>query len=112
MAVNQTHSLLRMYLSSTDKEADNPIYENIVKMANENNIAGATVLKGVLGYKSKDSDNSLEINEQKEKFPIVIEIVDKNEKIISFYEKVKSKFDSMTKGCLITIESIDVLFYK
>ncbi len=112
MAANQSHSLLRIYLSSTDKDANYPIYEKIVEIANEHGVAGATVLRGVLGYKSRNEQSSLDISLQKEKYPIVIEIVDKNEKIISFYEKVKSKFDNMTRGCLITIESIDILLYK
>ncbi len=112
MTANQTHSLLRIYLSSTDKDANDPIYEKIVAIANEHGLAGATVLRGVLGYKAKDRQSSLNISLQKEKYPIVIEIMDKNEKVISFFEKIKSKFDKMTKGCLITIESIDVLFYK
>ena len=112
MSTNQNHSLLRIYMSSSDKDSENPIYESIVKMANENNIAGATVLRGVLGYKAKQTDGSLHLSELKEKFPIVIEIVDKNEKIITFYEKIKTKLDDMTKGCLITLENVDVLLYK
>ncbi len=112
MAANQSHSLLRIYLSSTDKDENYPIYEKIVEIANDYGVAGATVLKGVLGYKALKKQSSLDISSQKEKYPIVIEIVDKNEKVISFFEKIKTKFDRMTRGCLITIESIDILFYK
>lgn len=112
MAANQTHSLLRIYLSSSDNDANYPIYEKIVEIANEHGVAGATVLRGVLGYKSRNHHGTLDISLLKEKYPIVIEIVDKNEKVISFFEKIKPKFDKITRGCLITIESIDVLFYK
>ena len=112
MAAKQTKSLLRIYLSSSDQDSNQPLYETIVDKANENGLDGATVLKGVLGYKAKKAEEGVDISETKEKFPIVIEIVDNHDKLTSFFEKIKPKLEGMKKGCLITLESLDILLYK
>lgn len=115
MTQKKSQSLLRIYLSSLDKEEDNkPLYESIVESAHAEGVAGATVLKSVFGYSPNEKEIAGKLAEKKKSSPIVIEIVDNYEIIIAFFEKIKSKFDNTNtnRGCLITIEHLDVLFYK
>ena len=112
MENNSTASLLRIFISSTDKYKDGLLYENIVFKAKESGLAGATVIKSVLGYGASSVIHSYKFWEITEKLPIVVEIIDENEKILSFYEQIRPVLETMRYGCLATIEDIKIMLYK
>ena len=103
-----TGTRLRIYLSSTDKFEHQLLYEAIIVEAKRQGIAGATVFKGIMGYGQSSTINSQKFWEITEKLPIVIEIVDTQEKIIQFLRNTQSFFDKITKGFLITSESVTI----
>jgi len=112
METNSTALLMRIFISSTDKLKDGLLYEQIVFKAKEYGLAGATVLKGILGYGASSVILSSKFWEVSEKLPAVVEIIDKENKVLSFYETIKPILETMRYGCLVTTEKIDILLYK
>ena len=100
--------LIRIFISENDKHSGRPLYEAIVDKAFKMGLAGATVLRGVLGFGSHNKVHTAKILRLSEELPIIIEIVDDNEKIDRFV----SEIDPMINGGIITVEKIDVMFYK
>lgn len=109
---NSTALVLRIFISSTDKYKDRLLYEHIVFKAKEAGLTGATVLKGVLGYGASSVIHSYKFWEVTEKLPTVIEIIDKEEKILAFYETIKHVLETMRYGCLVTTEKTSIIMYK
>jgi PII-like signaling protein len=103
---------LRIYVSSTDKFEHKPLYEVIVYSARTEGLTGATVLKGIMGYGSSSEIYSNKLWEITDKIPLVVEIIDKPEKIDSFIEFIKPFFDKSGKGHLITVEETIVILHK
>jgi uncharacterized protein len=112
MKATKEASLLRIFLSSTDKYEHKPLYEIIVFAAKEHNMAGATVLRGVMGYGASSGITNSKFWELTEKIPMVIEIIDSTEKIEKFYEVIKSYFEKVRYGCVITIEKTNIVYQK
>ena len=112
MKATKEASLLRIFLSSTDKYEHKPLYEVIVFAAKENHMAGATVLRGVMGYGASSGITNSKFWEIKEKIPMVIEVIDSTEKIKKFYEVIKSYFEKVRYGCVITIEKTNIVYQK
>ena len=112
MHTNKKAKRLRIYASSTDKIANQPLYESIVFSAKKNGLAGATVLRGVMGYGASSAIHSSKFWELTEKLPVIIEIIDEEKKINTFFEQIKPQLDKMTKGCLVTLEEVEVGLYK
>jgi PII-like signaling protein len=104
--------LLRIFISNTDKFKHAPLYEMVVFAAQRYGLAGATVIKGTMGYGSSNVIRSVKFWEITEKLPIVIEIVDEAEKIEKFTEKILPWFDKLRYGCLITVEDVKVILFK
>lgn len=112
MVIKGEAKLLRIFISSTDKLNHEPLYQAIVFKAKEQGIAGATVLKGIMGYglsSSIYSPTSWEINE---KVPLVVEILDETEKIEKFTDLILPLFESLNKGCMITLENANIILHK
>jgi PII-like signaling protein len=103
---------LRIYISSTDKFRQSPLYEVIVYAARRYGIAGATVIKGIMGYGSSSEIYSSKLWEISEKLPLVVEIIDESQKIDTFFESIKPYFDKIGKGHIITIDETTVLMHK
>ncbi len=112
MDLKKESKLLRIFMSNTDKFGNEPLYEFIVYEAKKNGMAGATVLKGVMGFGGSSKVNSLKFWEISEKLPVVIEIIDDAEKIERFFKTIKPHFDKIEKGFMITIEKVNVVLYK
>jgi uncharacterized protein len=112
MEIKGEARLLRVYVSSTDKFRHMPLYEVVVLAAKRYGLAGATVFKGIMGFGSSSVISSMKFWEITEKLPVVIEIVDESDKIEKFFETIKPYFEKMPKGCLVTMEKIDVMLYK
>jgi uncharacterized protein len=104
--------LLRIFISSTDKFKHQPVYELIVFMAKQQGLAGATVLKGVMGYGASSAVYSPTNWEITEKVPMVVEIVDESEKIEKFTETILPLFEDLNKGCMITVEKANIILHK
>jgi len=104
--------LLRIFISNTDKLKHSPLYEVIVFAAKRYGLAGATVIKGTMGFGSSNVIRSVKFWEITEKLPIIIEIVDDASKIDDFTKKILPWFDKLRYGCLITVEDVKVVLYK
>jgi len=103
---------LRIYVSSTDKFKHTLLYETLVYAARRYGLAGATVLKGVMGFGSSSIVRSTRFWEITEKLPVVVEIVDEADKIEHFTQKILPWFDKISTGCLITSEKADIVLFK
>ena len=112
MKINSPAGLLRIFVSSTDRNKQDLLSESIVLAAKNEGISGATVLKGILGYGASSVIHSYKFWEITDKLPIVIEIIDNEDKIRNFYEKIRPQLESMRYGCLVTFEKTEVLMFK
>ena len=112
MENNSNALLMRIYISSTDKHKDGLLYEQIVFKAKEYGIAGATVMKGILGYGASSVIHSSKFWEVTEKVPTVIEIIDEEVKVFAFYESIKPILETMRYGCLVVAEKTKIMMYK
>jgi PII-like signaling protein len=103
---------LRIYLSSTDKYDHRQLYEVIVYEARKAGIAGATVLKGIMGFGASSEVSTTKLWEITEKMPLVVEIIDEAHKLDSFYEYISTYLDKAGKGHIITIEETTIVIHK
>lgn len=104
--------ILRIYISSSDQFNQSPLYEHIVFQAKKEGIAGATVLKGIMGYGASSIIHSYKFWEITDKVPTVIELVDDINKIRDFYGLIKDTLEKMRYGCLVTLQETIILQYK
>ena len=100
--------LLRIFIGEQDKWNGQPLYEAIVQLARKQGLAGATCLKGFLGFGAKSHLHTVKLLRLSEDLPIVIEIVDSEEKIRAFLPQL----DSMIQDGLVTLEKAEVLMYR
>jgi PII-like signaling protein len=112
METSQSVGRLRIYVSSTDQFRQNPLYEFITLQAKKEGLAGVTVTKGVLGYGASSILHSYKFWEVSDKVPTIIEIVDNEDKVLSFFERIRPQLESMKYGCMATFEKTTVLLYK
>jgi len=112
MENNSKATVLRIYVSNTDKFRHNLLYEVIVFSARRNGLAGATVQKGMMGFGSSSKIHSTKFWELTEKLPVVIEIIDDTVKIEKFIAKIKPWMEKVRYGCLITVEEVKVVLFK
>lgn len=107
------NSILKIYASSTDQLGFDLLYEHLVVLAKEKGIAGVTVYRGIMGYGlSSTRISSSKFWELTEKLPVVIEMIDKTEVLEAFYKSVENELKSIPKGCLVTIQPIDIKLQK
>ena len=99
--------LLRIFLGEQDKFEHKPLYEAIVFKAREMHLAGATVLRGPLGFGRSTRIHTAKILRLSEDLPMVIEIVDTQERIDAFLPVL----DPMMGSGLVTLEKVQVLQY-
>jgi PII-like signaling protein len=99
--------LLRIFLGEDDRYDGRPLYEVIVLEARARNLAGATVLRGPLGFGRSSRLHTAKILRLSEDLPIVIEIVDAEDKIRAFLEVLEP---IMPSG-LVTLEKVQVIRY-
>ncbi|HNW57574.1 MAG TPA: DUF190 domain-containing protein [Bacteroidales bacterium] len=103
---------LRIYISSTDKFKHSPLYEVIVYAAREHGIAGATVLKGIMGFGSSSEIYTNKLWEVSEKVPLIVEFIDEPDKINDFFELIRPLCEEAGKGHIITMEETTILLHK
>jgi len=107
MSLLKDAMLLRIFFGENDKHQGKPLYEAIVQLARQQHMAGATVLRGPMGFGHSTSlhrSNFLEISEN---LPIIVEIVDSSDKINALLPHL----DGMMGSGLVTLEKVQVISY-
>jgi PII-like signaling protein len=99
--------MLRIFLGEDDQFEGRPLYEAIVLTARENHLAGATVLRGPMGFGQSSRLHTTKILRLSEDLPMIIEIVDSEDKIKAFLPTL----DAMMSSGLVTLEKVQVLQY-
>lgn len=112
MIPNEKAKRVRIYISSTDKLEHKPLYEVIVYSARNFGIAGATVLKGIMGFGASSEIFSDKLWEISEKIPLVVEVIDEPNKIEAFIESIIPLFESIGKGHLITVDETMIILHR
>lgn len=112
MQLNGQSTLLRIFVGEADRIDHKPVYEVILKTARDNGIAGVTVLRGIMSYGASTIIHTAKLIEISQDLPIVIEIVDSEEKINNFMPSINEIFSKSKKGGLITTEKVNVIFYQ
>ena len=100
--------LLRIFIGEREKYEGKPLYEWIVIKAKEHGLAGATVLRGLMGFGANSRIHTSKILRLSLDLPIVVEIVDTPEKIKEFLSRIESV---VTEG-LVTLEKAEVHIYR
>lgn len=100
--------LLRIFMGESDRWHHQPLYQAIVLKARELHLAGATVLRGPMSFGKSSRLHTAKILRLSEDLPVVIEIVDSEEKIQAFLPVL----DPMMTGGLVTLEKVKVLHYR
>jgi PII-like signaling protein len=107
MQIPKQALLLRIFIGEDDKFGASPLHEAIVLKARELHLAGATVLRGPMGFGASSRLHTTKILRLSEDLPLVIEIVDSEDKINGFLPTL----DRMMTSGLITLEKVQVLQY-
>src|SRR6201987_2306608 len=107
MQVPRNAVLLRIFLGENDPHDHRPLYEAIVLKAREQGLAGATVLRGPMGFGHSSRLHTAKVLRLSEDLPMIVEIIDCEEKISAFLPLL----GDMVKGGLISLEEVRVLHY-
>ena len=108
MHIPEEGVLLRIFIGESDRWFSKPLYEAIVLKARELHIAGATVLRGPMGFGATSRLHTAKILRLSEDLPLVIEIVDSREKI----DELLPHLEAMVHGGLVTLEDVQVIRYR
>ena len=112
MNIQGNTMILRIYIGSTDQYKQQPLYEYLIFEAKRKGLAGATAIKGVMSFGASSVIHSYKFWEVSDKVPLVIELVDEEEKLTGFYNTIKEILLSMKYGCMVTMDKTSVLLYK
>lgn len=108
MKVPQDGYLLRIFIGESDQWHGKPLYEAIVLKARELHLAGATVLRGPMGFGANSRLHTTKILRLSEDLPMIVEIVDAKEKI----DELMPCIDEMVQEGLVTLEQVQVIRYR
>ena len=108
MKLAQDGQLLRIFIGEADTWHGRPLYEAIIFKAREQGIAGATMLRGLMGYGATSRIHTAKILRLSEDLPVIIEIVDSRDKIAAFLPVI----DAMVQEGLVTLEKVQVIQYR
>ena len=108
MKIPADGKLLRIFIGEQDKWRGQPLYEAIIHLAKKEGMAGATAIKGFMGFGCKSRMHTAKLLRLSEDLPVIIEMVDSEEKINQFLPRL----DGMVKEGLITLERVNVILYK
>lgn len=103
---------MKVHASTTDKIGSKLLYQHLVELARDKGINGATVFRGIMGYGASSTIQSSRFWELTEKLPVIIEFVDLTEKLKEFYTQIEEELLTMPKGCLVTMETTEILLQK
>ncbi len=108
MRIEGEGTLLRIFVGESDRWHGKPLYEAIVELARGRGLAGATVLRGLEGFGAHSRVHTSRILRLSEDLPVVIEIVDRPERI----EAILPALDEMVAEGLVTLERVRVISYR
>ncbi|MBI5842818.1 MAG: DUF190 domain-containing protein [Chloroflexi bacterium] len=109
MQLPQEGTLLRIFIGEADKYEHKPLYEWIILQAREQGLAGATALRGMMGFGANTRQiQTFRFDTLSEDLPIIVEIVDTEEKLEKFLELIEPHI----KAGLVTLEKAQIRFYK
>ncbi len=108
MELSDDSLLLRVFLDEADRMNHHPVYEVVVAKAREMNLAGATVLRGAMGYGASKEVHTSKILDLSAPLPIIVELVDRTEKIEAFLPVL----EGLMNGGLATLEKVNVIHYR
>src|SRR5208282_1867828 len=108
MRLQETALLLRVFIGEDDRFDGKPLYEAIVLKARERGLAGATVLRGPMGFGAHSRLHTAKILRLSEDLPVLIEIVDKEDRSNAFIPEL----DKMLGDGLVTLEKIHIIRYR
>jgi uncharacterized protein len=108
MKIPEDGYLLRIFIGESDKWHGKPLYEAIVMKAREIHMAGATVLRGPMGFGAQSRMHTSKILRLSEDLPLIIEIVDGKDKI----DELMPFIDEMVQEGLVTLERVQVIKYR
>ncbi|MFW5788110.1 MAG: DUF190 domain-containing protein [Bacillota bacterium] len=100
--------ILKIYIGESDKWEGEPLFQELIKKFKEEGLAGATAITGVEGFGLNSRIKSSHIWQLSEDLPIIIEIVDKAEKI----DKIIPVVEKMVNEGLVTVEEVEIITYK
>jgi len=108
MKTPQEGQLLRIFIGEKDRWEGKPLHEAIIHLARKEGLAGATAIKGFMGFGCKSHMHTAKLLRLSEDLPIIIEIVDSETNIQEFLPRL----DSMVQEGLITLEKAHVMLYR
>ena len=108
MKIEGEGRLLRIFVGESDHIDGHPLYESVVLKAREAGLAGATVLRGLMGFGAHSRLHTAKVLRLSEDLPIVIEIVDKPERIDAFLPTL----DGMIREGMVTLEKVQIIAYR
>jgi len=111
MHIEGEAKLLRIFIGESDLINHVPVYEKIVMEARKVGLAGATVSKGILGFGASSRIHTAKLLRLSEDLPLVVEIVDSEEKIEKFIPVLNKIFEEANSGGLITMEKVNIIKY-
>jgi PII-like signaling protein len=101
------YARLRIYIGESDHYDHKPLYMYLLEWLHRHGFRGATVIRGIAGYGSHSKIHSVSVFRLSEDLPIIVEVVDEEEKIRSSLDEIRK----LVKEGLITIEPVEVVFY-
>jgi hypothetical protein len=104
--------MLRIFIGSSDLVDQQLLYERLVFQAKKCGMAGVTVTKGIMSYGASSVIHSYKFWEVTDKVPVIVEMVDEEQKIRDFLELIRPTLESMKYGCLVTLDKTQVVIYK
>jgi PII-like signaling protein len=110
--LKEDSKLLRIFIGDADMLQHTPLYEAILLKAKESGLAGGTVLKGIMSYGASSRLHTVKLLDLSTDLPVIVEIIDQEEKIRAFIEVVGSMIEQAGCGGLITVEKAEVAYYK
>ena len=112
MELKTDSKLLRIFLGEADKVRHTALYEVIVREARRMELAGATVWRGIMSFGPTSKIRTARILDLSNDLPVIIEIVDVEEKINLFLPVLHDLFDAAQSGGLVTLENVKVIKYR
>ncbi len=104
--------MLRVFIGESDKVDGRPVYKIIVEEARKQGIAGATVLRGFLGFGANSRIHTSKVLRLSEDLPVVVEIVDTEDKLEAFLPELGKMMGKMMGEGLVTLEKVRVITYR
>lgn len=112
MKLQGKSKLLRIFTGEDDRIGHDLLCEKILFAAKQHGLAGGTIVKGIMSFGASSRVHRAKLIEISEDLPVIIEIVDAAEKIEAFLPLVNDLFEQCGKGGLITVENVEVIYYK